>query len=138
MKESTVGALNRLVERDDMECYEKQIKCPYCGWENDEEEKEHDFISYHGERSGEFECPAPEDGGCGKTFSVQEVVTRTFHCTQLECRELDERDKIGYILANYCGDIDDVARVLNMPASALLVTVLQQDIDWRQYPGGIG
>lgn len=57
----------------------EDIICPYCGCEQDSESRSH-YVTYWGE-DGEQECECDE---CGKTFLVNEEVTRHFICSKKE------------------------------------------------------
>lgn len=58
-----------------------------------------------------------------------EVVTDTFQCPP----SLDDRDEIGYAIAGFEGDLAESAAFFDMPESGLLLYVLQENINWREF-----
>jgi len=127
------GYFNRAIEREKLERDEDHIVCPYCGWENDEPEDEYDFITYHGEGWGEFECPT-----CGETFDVEERVTRTFCTRQKICDELDQRDRAGWALSKFGGDLELASAYIGLTLDEIKAIVKKHNIDWEEYYSGEG
>jgi len=122
------GTLKRMAEREKMERNEDHITCPYCDWVNNEPEDEYEFVTYHGEACGTFECPA-----CGKKFVVEEQVTRTFVTKQLQCEELERRDRAGWALSRMGGDVSLAAEYARIPEEELKAIIEKHNIDWEQY-----
>jgi C4-type Zn-finger protein len=62
----------------------EDIICPYCGEVQDNDSRYH-YVTYWGE-DGEKDCDCES---CGKTFSVEEEVTRRFECKEKETNQGD-------------------------------------------------
>ena len=131
MKQSTEGTIRRMAEREKMERDADHITCPYCDWVSEEPEDEYDFMSYHGESHGVFECPA-----CEEKFTVEERVTRTFVTKQRQCAELELRDRVGWALSMTGGDKNKAAHYAGMSKKELRAVVTKHAIDWRDYGSG--
>lgn len=67
--------IERYIERQHIA---RNIFCPYCGQEQDQETMYH-HVTYWGEEGWKF-CSCAD---CGKDFEVEEKVTRTFESRKI-------------------------------------------------------
>lgn len=74
--------MSLILEKDVQEYPADEVKCPYCGHQQDMSEQ-YDLINYwdNGETQ-EMECQ--DYDGCGRSFRIEERVKRTYHVAPLE------------------------------------------------------
>jgi C4-type Zn-finger protein len=82
MKVNQMEDFDRIKKHIEEEQRLEDVICPYCDHTQDNESRYH-YVTYWGE-DGEKECDCEH---CGKTFLVNEEVTRHFICSKKEAKD---------------------------------------------------
>lgn len=81
MTETTIQRIERKIAEEKIK---EEIRCPYCGHEQDQETK-YEYISYNGDDIKKCSCEE-----CSKEFMVKENVVRTFDTKKMEDYNAEE------------------------------------------------